>query len=136
MSPRGPPPVLSPLTCPSLLLSFLFYSFPLFCFVLSSPSPFLRNSPISLFFFPVKHTHTHTPMPTPISLFEPCGCVLDVKSRRNHLGDIYQFSGEHRPFRGNFRPNHDELVDLQGINLFVSLSTTTFLFVSPNFIEY
>ncbi|KAM2203917.1 hypothetical protein ACFX1S_023619 [Malus domestica] len=45
-------------------------------------------------------------------------------------------SGEHRPFRGHLRPNHDKLAGVQGINLFVSSSSTTFLFVSLNFVEY
>ncbi|RXH95533.1 hypothetical protein DVH24_008033 [Malus domestica] len=45
-------------------------------------------------------------------------------------------SGEHRPFRGHFRPKHDELAGVQGINLFVSSSSITFLFVSLNFVEY
>ena len=59
---------------------------------------------------------------------------LDVKTPR---WSFSMFSNEeHNPFLGNFKANHDELAGVQGINLFVSLSTTIFLFVSPNFIEY
>ncbi|RXH82220.1 hypothetical protein DVH24_036561 [Malus domestica] len=58
-----------------------------------------------------------------------------ASSKSNHEAP-YTNSDTDRPFRGNLRQKHGDLASVQGINLFFSLSTTTFLFVSPNFVDH
>ncbi|RXH89368.1 hypothetical protein DVH24_031725 [Malus domestica] len=107
---KGDPPLISVPSLPSLS-SFFFVSLP-------------RNSPLALSLSaiptesPSKRGSQRTPDPA-------------LRVRRHGVS-----SGEHRPFRGHFRPNHGDLASVQGINLFVSSSSTTLLFVSLNFVEY
>ena len=57
---------------------------------------------------------------------------MKVCSEKQLGGPFPSSTNKFDDFRVNFRPNHNELAGVQGINLFVFLSTTTFLFVSPN----
>jgi hypothetical protein len=70
-----------------------------------------------------RHNHLAMTPPSPLEL-SSLSSRRSSRTPREHPS-LPDDSGN---FRDNFRPNHGNLIGVQGINLFVSLRTTTFFF--------
>ena len=133
MSPWGPP-----------CFIFVFSGLPLSSLSLSLLSSLsLSNLPeLSLPYHSLAFRSTHSPSP-PHTL----GSSL-ARTRTQDRSVVHHSGGNHcyfplssnsdadRHFRAKFRTNHGELAGVQGINLFVSQNSITFLFVSLDFVEF